>query len=84
MRSVLLRFDSATTEVNVRQFLVEESVREPDQRAHAVLDALCDVGTHHRVGSRYLVTPRGERVRDQLLSDLAEQARAARPARRRT
>ena len=84
MRSVLLRFDSMTTEAGVAQFLAEESVREPEERARHVLEALCDAGTHHRVGSRYRVTPRGERVRDQLLADLAEQARAARPPRRRT
>ena len=81
MRSVLLRFDSSATEADVTQFLDEESVREPRDRARQVLDALCNIGTHHLVGRTYRVTPRGERVRDQLLADLAE---AARPGRRRT
>ena len=81
MRSVLLRFDSETTEADVTQFLAEESVREPDQRARHVLAALCNIGTHHRDGSTHRVTPRGERVRDQLLADLAA---TARPGRRRT
>lgn len=81
MRSVLLRFDFSATEADVRQFLAEESVREPRDRARQVLEALCNIGTHHRDGSTHRVTPRGERVRDQLLADLAE---AARPARRRT
>jgi hypothetical protein len=84
MRSVLLRFDSETTETDVTQFLDEESVREPATRARAVLEALCNIGTLHREGAVYRVTQRGERVRDQLLADLAEQARAARPVRRRT
>jgi hypothetical protein len=65
----------------VTQFLDEESVREPRDRARQVIDALCNIGTHHLVGRTYRVTPRGERIRDQLLADLAE---AARPARRRT
>ena len=81
MRTVLLRFDSLATEADVRQFLDEESVREPEVRARQVLAALCNIGTHHRDGSTYRVTPRGERVRDQILADLAE---AARPGRRRT
>lgn len=81
MRSVLLRFDDAVTEADVRQFLAEESVREPEQRARQVIDALCNIGTHHLVGRTYRVTPRGERIRDQLLGDLAD---AVRPARRRT
>lgn len=84
MRTVLLRFDSVTTEADVRQFFAEESVREPDQRARHVLEALCNTGTHHREGSVYRVTQRGERIRDQILADLAEQARDARPSRRRT
>jgi hypothetical protein len=69
------------TEADVAWFLDEESVREPVKRARAVLEALCNIGTHHRDGSTYCVTPRGERVRDQLLSDLAA---TVRPARRRT
>ena len=81
MRTVLLRFDSEATEADVAQLLEEESVREPDQRARHVLVALCNIGTHHREGSAYCVTPRGERVRDQLLADLAA---TVRPARRRT
>jgi hypothetical protein len=81
MRTVLIRFESETTEADVRQFLAEESVREPDQRARHVLEALCNIGTHHREGSVYRVTQRGERIRDQLLADLAE---AVRPTRRRT
>lgn len=81
MRTVLLRFDCSATEADVRQFLAEESVREPEQRARHILDALCNIGTHHLIGRTYRVTPRGERVRDQLLADLAE---AARPVRRRT
>lgn len=81
MRTVLLRFACSATEADVRQFLAEESVREPDQRARQVLEALCNIGTHHLVGRTYRVTPRGERVRDQILADLAG---AARPARRRT
>lgn len=81
MRSVLLRFDDTCTEADVRQFLDEESVREPEVRARHVLEALCNIGTHHLVGRRYRVTPRGVRVRDQLLSDLAD---AVRPSRRRT
>ncbi len=84
MRTVLIRFDSEATEADVRQFFDEESVREPRDRARQVLAALCNIGTHHREGAVYRVTQRGERVRDQLLADLAEQARAARPARRRT
>lgn len=81
MRSVLLRFDSSTTEAEVVQFLTEECVREPALRAQRVLDALCNIGTHRLVGRSYRATPRGERVRDQLLADLAE---TAKPARRRT
>ena len=81
MRSVLLRFDCSASEADVRQFLAEESVREPRDRARQVLDALCNIGTHHLVGRTYRVTPRGERIRDQILADLAE---AARPGRRRT
>jgi hypothetical protein len=81
MRSVLLRFDSTATEADVAWFLDEESVREPAARARQVLEALCNIGTHHREGAVYRVTPRGERVRDHVLADLAEQAR---PARRRT
>jgi hypothetical protein len=81
MRTVLLRFDSSASEADVTQFLDEESVREPRDRARQVIDALCNIGTHHLVGRTYRVTPRGERIRDQLLADLAE---AARPARRRT
>ena len=81
MRTVLLRFDCSTTEADVTQFLDEESVREPRDRARQVLAALCNIGTHHRDGSTYCVTPRGERVRDQLLADLAA---TARPGRRRT
>lgn len=84
MRSVLLRFDDAVTEADVAQFLAEEAVREPRDRARQVLEALCNIGTHHREGVTYRVTQRGERVRDQLLADLAEAVRAARPARRRT
>ncbi len=81
MRTVLLRFDSEATEADVTQFLAEESVREPDQRARHVLEALCNTGTHHREGAVYRVTQRGERIRDQILADLAE---AVRPTRRRT
>jgi hypothetical protein len=81
MRTVLLRFDSEATEADVAQFLEEESVREPDQRARHVLAALCNIGTHHRDGSTHRVTPRGERVRDQLLADLAA---TVRPRHRRT
>lgn len=81
MRSVLLRFDNQCTEADVAQFLAEESVREPDVRARHVLEALCNIGTHHLAGRRYRVTPRGDKVRDQLLADLAD---AVRPARRRT
>jgi hypothetical protein len=81
MRTVLLRFDSLATEADVRQFLAEESVREPEQRARHILDALCNIGTHHRDGSTHRVTPRGERVRDQLLADLAA---TVQPRRRRT
>ena len=81
MRTVLLRFDSLATEADVTQFLAEESVREPRDRARQVLAALCNIGTHHREGSTYCVKPRGERVRDQLLADLAA---TARPGRRRT
>ena len=81
MRTVLIRFDSETTEADVTQFLDEESVREPDQRARSVLEALCNTGTHHRQGAVYRVTQRGERIRDQILADLAE---AVRPTRRRT
>jgi hypothetical protein len=81
MRTVLIRFDSETTEADVRQFLEEESVREPRDRARHVLAALCNIGTHHREGAVYRVTQRGERVRDQILADLAA---TARPGRRRT
>ena len=81
MRTVLIRFDSEATEADVTQFLDEESVREPDQRARHVLEALCNIGTHHRQGAVYRVTQRGERIRDQILADLAE---AVRPTRRRT
>jgi hypothetical protein len=81
MRTVLLRFDSEATEADVTQFLDEESVREPRDRARAVLEALCNIGTHHRDGSTHRVTPRGERVRDQLLADLAA---TVQPRRRRT
>jgi hypothetical protein len=81
MRTVLLRFDSEATEADVVWFLDEESVREPKARARAVLEALCNIGTHHREGSTYCVTPRGHRVRDQLLADLAA---TVRPARLRT
>ena len=81
MRTVLLRFDSEATEADVTQFLAEESVREPATRARHVLDALCNIGTHHREGAVYRVTQRGERIRDQILADLAE---AVRPPRRRT
>ncbi len=81
MRTVLIRFDSETTEADVRQFLEEESVRKPRDRARAVLEALCNIGTHHRDGSTHRVTPRGERVRDQLLADLAA---TVQPRRRRT
>ena len=72
MRSVLLRFDFSATEADVTQFLAEESVREPRDRARQVLDALCNIGTHHLVGRTYRVTPRGERVRDWLLRELAD------------
>ena len=81
MRTVLIRFDSVTTEADVTQFLDEESVREPATRARHVLEALCNTGTHHRQGAVYRVTQRGERIRDQILADLAE---AVRPTRRRT
>jgi len=81
MRTVLIRFDSVTTEADVTQFLDEESVREPRDRARQVLEALCNIGTHHRQGAVYRVTQRGERIRDQILADLAE---AVRPTRRRT
>jgi hypothetical protein len=81
MRTVLIRFDSSMTEADVAWFLDEESVREPVKRARQVLAALCNIGTHHRDGSTHRVTPRGERVRDQLLADLAA---TVRPARRRT
>ena len=81
MRTVLLRFGCSATEADVRQFIEQESVREPDQRARSVLEALCNTGTHHRQGAVYRVTQRGERIRDQILADLAE---AVRPTRRRT
>jgi hypothetical protein len=84
MRTVLIRFDSSMTEADVAWFLNEESVREPVKRARAVLEALCNIGTLHREGTVYRVTPRGDRVRDQVLADLAEAVRPARPARRRT
>jgi len=78
MRTVLIRFDSETTEADVTWFLDEESVREPRIRARAVLEALCNIGTLHRDGLTYRVTPRGDRVRDAVLADLADQSRAAR------
>jgi hypothetical protein len=81
MRTVLLRFDSEATEADVTQFFAEESVREPATRARHVLEALCNIGTHHHQGAVYRVTQRGERIRDQILADLAE---AVRPPRRRT
>ena len=56
MRTVLLRFDSEATEADVTQFLEEESVREARDRARQVLEALCNIGTHHRDGSTHRVS----------------------------
>jgi hypothetical protein len=72
MRTVLLRFDSSATEADVTQFLDEESVREPRDRARHILDALCNIGTHRLVGRTYRVTPRGDRFRDWLLREMAD------------
>jgi hypothetical protein len=84
MRSVLLRFDDQTTEADVCQFLDEESVREPRQRARHVLDALCNIGTHHKSGAVYRLTPRGDRIRDAVLAEMAEAAKPAAKARKAT
>ena len=82
MRSVLLRFDDQTTEADVRQFLDEESVREPRQRARHVLDALCNIGTHHKTGAVYRLTQRGDRIRDAVLAEMAEAAKTGTKARK--
>ena len=82
MRSVLIRFDDQTTEADVRQLLDEESVREPAQRARHVLDALCNIGTHHKTGAIYRLTQRGDRIRDAVLAEMAEAAKPAAKARK--
>ena len=82
MRSVLLRFDADCTEADVTQFLDEESVREPRQRARHVLDALCNIGTHHKSGAAYRLTPRGDRIRDAVLSEMPEAAKPVAKARK--
>lgn len=82
MRSVLLRFDGDCTEADVTQFLDEESVREPGKRARHVLDALCNIGTHRKAGAVYRLTPRGDRIRDAVLLEMAEAAKPPPKARK--